>query len=70
MAEYKIDNSSRPFCSERCKLIDLGAWAEERYSIPGVANLADSDGSFPDAEPDNPTDDRILPAMLNRRLNS
>ena len=26
----------RPFCSERCKLIDLGAWAAERYRIPGV----------------------------------
>ena len=24
----------KPFCSERCKLIDLGAWASERYSIP------------------------------------
>jgi hypothetical protein len=24
----------RPFCSERCKLIDLGQWAEENYSIP------------------------------------
>ena len=23
----------RPFCSERCKLIDLGAWADEQYSI-------------------------------------
>jgi endogenous inhibitor of DNA gyrase (YacG/DUF329 family) len=27
----------RPFCSERCKQIDLGAWAEEKYSIPGAA---------------------------------
>lgn len=25
----------RPFCSERCRLIDLGAWAEERHVIPG-----------------------------------
>ena len=24
----------RPFCSERCKLIDLGAWASESYTIP------------------------------------
>ncbi len=23
----------RPFCSERCKNIDLGAWASERYAI-------------------------------------
>lgn len=24
----------RPFCSERCRTIDLGAWASERYAIP------------------------------------
>jgi uncharacterized protein len=25
----------RPFCSERCRLIDLGAWAAEQHVIPG-----------------------------------
>lgn len=25
----------RPFCSERCKLIDLGRWASGQYRIPG-----------------------------------
>jgi len=25
----------RPFCSERCKLIDLGEWVSERRCIPG-----------------------------------
>ncbi|RRV68598.1 DNA gyrase inhibitor YacG [Stutzerimonas stutzeri] len=25
----------RPFCSERCKLIDLGAWASEEHAIAG-----------------------------------
>ncbi len=25
----------RPFCSERCKMIDLGAWASDGYSIAG-----------------------------------
>jgi endogenous inhibitor of DNA gyrase (YacG/DUF329 family) len=29
------DNTFRPFCSERCKLIDLGAWASERYVVAG-----------------------------------
>jgi endogenous inhibitor of DNA gyrase (YacG/DUF329 family) len=24
----------RPFCSERCKLFDLGDWAMERYRVP------------------------------------
>ncbi len=28
------DNSFRPFCSERCKLLDFGAWANEEYKVP------------------------------------
>lgn len=28
-------NPWRPFCSERCKLIDLGDWLEEKHAIPG-----------------------------------
>jgi endogenous inhibitor of DNA gyrase (YacG/DUF329 family) len=24
----------RPFCSERCRMIDLGAWATEQYRVP------------------------------------
>ncbi len=31
-------NTFRPFCSERCKLIDLGAWASEDYKIPTAAS--------------------------------
>jgi endogenous inhibitor of DNA gyrase (YacG/DUF329 family) len=27
-------NKWRPFCSERCKMIDLGAWATESYRVP------------------------------------
>lgn len=28
-------NPYRPFCSERCKLIDLGNWASGSYRVPG-----------------------------------
>ncbi len=28
------ENPLRPFCSERCKLIDLGKWASEDYKVP------------------------------------
>ncbi|MGB9179444.1 MAG: DNA gyrase inhibitor YacG [Pyrinomonadaceae bacterium] len=31
--EWK-DNPARPFCSERCKLIDFGRWADEEYRVP------------------------------------
>ena len=33
--EWSTKNDYRPFCSERCKLIDLGAWASEEHNIPG-----------------------------------
>ncbi|MFC6669548.1 DNA gyrase inhibitor YacG [Marinobacterium aestuariivivens] len=33
-SEWSQDNSNRPFCSERCRMIDLGAWASEEYQIP------------------------------------
>ncbi|MDD2880284.1 MAG: DNA gyrase inhibitor YacG [Rhodoferax sp.] len=31
---YAPSNPFRPFCSERCKQIDLGAWASERFTMP------------------------------------
>ena len=34
MIEWSEENRFRPFCSERCKLIDLGQWATEAYKIP------------------------------------
>jgi hypothetical protein len=33
MVEYQ-GNEFRPFCSERCQLIDFGAWADEEFSLP------------------------------------
>ena len=32
--EWKDENRFRPFCSERCKMVDLGAWANEQYRVP------------------------------------
>jgi endogenous inhibitor of DNA gyrase (YacG/DUF329 family) len=32
--EWRPENPFRPFCSERCKNIDLGAWSSEQYAIP------------------------------------
>ena len=37
-------NDFRPFCSERCKLLDFGAWADEEFAIPSEASaLTDED---------------------------
>lgn len=38
----------RPFCSERCKQIDLGAWAAEQYRVAG--SPADQADELPPSE--------------------
>ena len=41
--EYE-GNEFRPFCSERCKLLDFGAWADEEYNIPSETGpMSDED---------------------------
>ena len=47
-AEWTPENRFRPFCSERCKLIDLGAWAAEAYRVPVAEDPADPDDSDTD----------------------
>jgi len=37
------DSPFRPFCSERCKQIDLGAWAAGKYAISSDTQDGDSD---------------------------
>jgi hypothetical protein len=39
--EWTSDNKFRPFCSDRCKLIDLGAWASEEHAIPVAPDAED-----------------------------
>jgi endogenous inhibitor of DNA gyrase (YacG/DUF329 family) len=43
---YGPENKGRPFCSERCRMIDLGKWAAEDYRVP-----------TPDAPSDVPTEE-------------
>jgi endogenous inhibitor of DNA gyrase (YacG/DUF329 family) len=41
--EYQ-GNEFRPFCSERCKLLDFAAWADEAFSLPAESSsLAEED---------------------------
>lgn len=44
--EWSEKSPYRPFCSERCRLIDLGAWAAEEHRIP-----ADTPADFPEDLP-------------------
>ena len=47
-APFDASNPFRPFCSERCKLIDLGQWANENYRVP-VSEESDAlDSLMPD----------------------
>lgn len=46
---YAANNPFRPFCGERCKNIDLGAWASENFRMPAQGlpedQLTDDDPS-------------------------
>ena len=46
-ALFAPDNAWRPFCSERCRGADLGAWANERYRV-AVPPGRDDDDTLPD----------------------
>ena len=37
------DGEYAPFCSERCKVLDLGNWASEKYVIPAPLHNPDDD---------------------------
>lgn len=41
--EFCKENQARPFCSDRCKLIDLGEWAEGNYALDSDEPLSEED---------------------------
>ncbi len=44
---YAEINRWRPFCSERCRSVDLGAWASERFRVPAETPPGDDDKASP-----------------------
>jgi uncharacterized protein len=44
-------NPHRPFCSERCRLVDLAAWMDECYRIPGEPVPPDATPALDDEAP-------------------
>ncbi|MBU1224722.1 MAG: DNA gyrase inhibitor YacG [Gammaproteobacteria bacterium] len=44
---WTVENRWRPFCSERCKLIDLGQWATEKYRVPVVEQDPEDESDVP-----------------------
>ncbi len=53
---WSPESAYRPFCSKRCQLLDLGAWAEESHRISGESAMdeADLDALLADADRDAP----------------
>jgi len=47
---WVADSRWRPFCSERCKLVDLGDWAAERHVVPGTQDETPHDETSDGAE--------------------
>lgn len=45
---WTAEEKFKPFCSERCKLIDLGDWATEAHKIPGQATSNEADSNLID----------------------
>jgi endogenous inhibitor of DNA gyrase (YacG/DUF329 family) len=43
-------NPHRPFCSERCRVLDLGAWVDERFRIPGDPVPTEASDGFDDED--------------------
>ena len=46
--DVSLENPESPFCSERCRIIDLGNWAAEKYVISSPARPSE----IPDDDPD------------------
>jgi endogenous inhibitor of DNA gyrase (YacG/DUF329 family) len=47
--EWTEESAYRPFCSERCRLIDLGAWLTEQHKIPDDDTGADDESRVEEA---------------------
>ena len=47
-------NPFRPFCSERCKLIDLGNWLDGAYTVPTDREAAADETQEPGKASENP----------------
>lgn len=44
---WVAENRYRPFCSQRCRQIDLGAWAAGEYRVPAVEEASDQEPGGP-----------------------
>jgi len=48
VVEWDLHQQWRPFCSERCRMIDLGKWLDETHRIPADEPAGAIDPDHPD----------------------
>ncbi len=53
--EVAFDDPNMPFCSDRCRIIDLGNWATEKYVIPAPLTSNEPDETNEADRPEGPT---------------
>ena len=53
-AAARAENSSHPFCSRRCKQIDLGKWLDEKYGVPARDEAGEDGERIPDSPQEKP----------------
>jgi endogenous inhibitor of DNA gyrase (YacG/DUF329 family) len=60
--EFNATNKFRPFCSQRCSTLDLGAWADEKYRVPiaeaDLSTVNENEDAAHAAEEQTPPKDR------------
>lgn len=55
---YSLENPFRPFCSERCKILDLGEWADESYRVPDKENSSSNKDEDQNNDPSQTDSDK------------
>ncbi|RYZ57839.1 MAG: DNA gyrase inhibitor YacG [Proteobacteria bacterium] len=49
---YDQTNPDRPFCSSRCKTMDIAQWADENYRVPAKPDYGEEEEDFPRVKDD------------------
>ena len=52
----RTENKAYPFCSERCRLVDLGRWFSESYVVSSPATVDDDAETWSETKPKEPAE--------------
>ena len=57
------ESDAPPFCSERCRTIDLGRWLGEQYSLPDIHDPDDDEAADEPGDPQSPAGHSSEPSL-------